>query len=844
MKSIPPWILSALLVSTRKIRGKKALFGIAFYLLASTGARAQQGCDLSGLSLPFTVNFSISASGTASGTGGENFGTQFTVNESEQAAGTLTFTQQGTTINGYTVFYATSGTGTGSVNYSAQGSLVPMPGGNYNGYTQSQTISGSGLGFNSGSNTIPIGFVGAVTIFPSSCTPVFTTTAFIGPANETETVCQMLPYAFCETESFSSSIFPLPGALGGAGGIAGSLTPQGAGGKAPAGPAALTSWRDVDIRNLASFSQTGLACWSTTGSACSPPTQGSLTITSVKISQAPQFDDGSGYPDGKVPLVLNRNAVVQVMATSSGTVASSTNIPLQITVSGSAGETNSTSVSATVQALTYLPSPSSSSQAAPGAIFTIPITDIAADQVAVSVGGPLPSGVTATNSSKPALISVFKVPPTNYLYLNIQDGTDTASTTDFQTMISRNDSYLESALPLDPNTYTSAGQSYDPAAQHSLCAPLVLGFQTSANAADTLCNLDALADVMGIDKAIGLVSQHWMDKYVSARDPNGWSSPGFFQHAVIVQYQSPVGVAHELGHTYGLYAGTNFVSDLFASELYKQFPGGFCPLAGGGAKDVDALGYWLQWNQYLSQTVNYMCEDSWSPKPDPSYTVPPSPAEWTSPSDWITVGQKLTATRFDPEVIIVAGYADNQGNGGIGGLYRTVSGVADASLDPEGSYKLQILSSSGSVLSSISFTPNFTVTDVPDWNFPLCEFVLQLAYPSNAAAVRIVKGTSVLASENIGYGLLLTAVQNLQDEAFVTDPTERRNALVNKINAFDQQLASGNTNGAYQALTNDIAKQISSWLSDSYVAPNALFYTKASLLSLVDELAQRLTTTQ
>jgi hypothetical protein len=37
---------------------------------------------------------------------------------------------------------------------------------------------------------------------------------------------------------------------------------------------------------------------------------------------------------------------------------------------------------------------------------------------------------------------------------------------------------------------------------------------------------------------------------------------------------------------------------------------------------------------------------------------------------------------------------------------------------------------------------------------------------------------------------------------------------------------------------NDIANEISLWLSDSYVAPNPLFYTKADLLNLVDELGQ------
>jgi hypothetical protein len=87
---------------------------------------------------------------------------------------------------------------------------------------------------------------------------------------------------------------------------------------------------------------------------------------------------------------------------------------------------------------------------------------------------------------------------------------------------------------------------------------------------------------------------------------------------------------------------------------------------------------------------------------------------------------------------------------------------------------------------------------------------------------------------------LLTAVQNLQDSAFVINPIDRRNALVNMINAFNHDLATGDTVGAYRQLVNAIEPSVSSWPSASYVAPNPLFYTQTSLLSLIDELAQRL----
>ena len=206
------------------------------------------------------------------------------------------------------------------------------------------------------------------------------------------------------------------------------------------------------------------------------------------------------------------------------------------------------------------------------------------------------------------------------------------------------------------------------------------------------------------------------------------------------------------------------------------------------------------------------------------------------------MGQKLTKSSFDPEVLIASGYVDNTGNAVLGDFYRNPTGTVDANIDPSGTFAIQVLSGSGAVLSKISFTPNFTITDLPTVS-RYCPFVLKLAYPSNAASIRIVNGSSVLASENIAYGLLLRAVQNLQDSAFVANPTQHRIALLNMINAFNLDLASsGNKIGAYTQLTQAIQPSVSAWLSSSYVAPNPLFYTRATLLSLINELAQRLNT--
>jgi hypothetical protein len=172
-------------------------------------------------------------------------------------------------------------------------------------------------------------------------------------------------------------------------------------------------------------------------------------------------------------------------------------------------------------------------------------------------------------------------------------------------------------------------------------------------------------------------------------------------------------------------------------------------------------------------------------------------------------------------------------------LYHNAQGTAEENI-PNGPFAVQIVGESGDVLSSVSFTPSFSILDVPGSVLTRSPFGFKLLYPPNAVPVRITKGQTVLAAESISYGLLLTAVQGVQDGAFVTNPTTRRGALLNMVNALDHQIAIGNFKGAHQFLSNEIRPQMASWLSDSYEAPNPLFYTKSSTLQLVDDLIQRM----
>ncbi len=499
--------------------------------------------------------------------------------------------------------------------------------------------------------------------------------------------------------------------------------------------------------------------WSTSP-LLGPPPSGSVQITSAKISQGQPLDDGTAgewFGETSVPVVLNRQAVVQVRGTTSGSVPSTLTVNLTLgnqTTSQQIGVSNL--MGANGAFVNFTPS------VAGGA-------SLGENNLTVTVE-PI-QGVTITNAAPIPTAEFISSHPIEYVFTNVNIPGYTG-VSDFSQMENLSNLFLQGVFPLD-NSYTPQTASYE-----ASTLPLCNGGALFNPAVTVLCNLSFLALVENADRAVGIVNSKYLPTVLNDPGTEGYSA-GILT-AGLVGDGWPETAAHELGHTYDLYDN---------GELYNM-PGG-C-LTGNDA--VASSAYWVQANELLPSGAgslsNYMCANA--AVPDDFYdSGGTTPDAWGTTRDWATVLQNFPHAQSDPEVLIIGGFVQTNGTVTLGASYRNPSGFAQISNG--GDYAIRLLDGAGNILSSTAFTPDFHSRGHSTVDLTYAPFVFGLAYPSNAISVQVVNGTSVLASQNIAYGLLQTAIQ---------------------------------------------------MLSNSDTAPNALFYTQASLLTLVDELTQRLAVAQ
>jgi hypothetical protein len=86
--------------------------------------------------------------------------------------------------------------------------------------------------------------------------------------------------------------------------------------------------------------------------------------------------------------------------------------------------------------------------------------------------------------------------------------------------------------------------------------------------------------------------------------------------------------------------------------------------------------------------------------------------------------------------------------------------------------------------------------------------MMAVPFPATAFKVAILSGGRVISSVNIASKLLADAVNSVPDSGFAMNPSQRRNALLNKIEALDAQLSAGAIQGAINMLRNDIRKSL------------------------------------
>jgi hypothetical protein len=211
---------------------------------------------------------------------------------------------------------------------------------------------------------------------------------------------------------------------------------------------------------------------------------------------------------------------------------------------------------------------------------------------------------------------------------------------------------------------------------------------------------------------------------------------------------------------------------------------------------------------------------------------------WTTPGDFAELFRQFRSDQADPAVLLITGTISQQGTAKLGEMYLSAKGTTSTPKPGDG--LIRVLDVKGNALTQLSFPFDFRAFIDPPITLAEAPFAFSLPDVPNGVTIQVLRSGSVLASVNIASKLLVDAIRSIPNSGFDQNPDQRRNALLNKIGAFDAQLSSKNLTGAVNKLTNDIKKALQDWLVDAYLVQSPLQYTKTQLISLVDELIQRL----
>lgn len=193
----------------------------------------------------------------------------------------------------------------------------------------------------------------------------------------------------------------------------------------------------------------------------------------------------------------------------------------------------------------------------------------------------------------------------------------------------------------------------------------------------------------------------------------------------------------------------------------------------------------------------------------------------------------------DPEILLVDGQISTTGVVEFGKWVQLAGGRTDHSAEP-GEYAYRLLDSAGAVVHEETFPVVFlAITDAGVVPTSAAAISMRLPYPREVARVQFLKNGVVLADHDPLVKTLRDAVAAVPDRAYSKQPAERRNALLNKVGAFEKMMTQKNRTGALQKLRQDIQPHVGEWMV-GHDKESPVEFTKAELLDLINQIAARL----
>ncbi len=218
----------------------------------------------------------------------------------------------------------------------------------------------------------------------------------------------------------------------------------------------------------------------------------------------------------------------------------------------------------------------------------------------------------------------------------------------------------------------------------------------------------------------------------------------------------------------------------------------------------------------------------------------PPPIAWIDNGTYESVLGELKVLP-DPTILDVTGTVTRAGVVSIDHVAELPAGRQSRSHGTASS--IVVLDANGTILSEVSGADDFDhPTSEPDAQPANNLLVIgaSLSYPPSAVTVEFRRGATVLLRIDPLSSTLRSAIQSIPDRGFDKNPTERRNALIAKVDALEKALAKKAYTGALNQLQKDIRDKVQKWVLPSYPHPSILESTQPSVLAQIDSVAARI----
>lgn len=540
------------------------------------------------------------------------------------------------------------------------------------------------------------------------------------------------------------------------------------------------------------------------------PTEGAIAITDVKANQGVDAMDING--DNVVDLVAERPMVVRVKVDIAGapSLSPTQNVDVQLSFQG-----NTLIQSPTVSTLRTNPIVD---------FFVTPSRVAGQTSIVATIDPANKLGLAGSLSGMAPLVDIKPVRDVRLTYFKVDY---LGEVPNFISTVEHSQDFLRAVYPVAPNHFSAEriDAPYEPIPGNNLpmanCGPLLL-LPCGAQGDAMNLWLDGKLSTHA-ERFIGIVPSEWFSYHKISAQGVVFK---MVSEVAFVTDGSPLVTAHELGHTYGF------------GEGYETKDGKQCCTKYGNP----ASGYWVQRSVEVNKAIDYMGafrgDGPYPPDPSHPSTDPTRQLPWTTPDHFADLFRQFRTEPNDPEVLLVTGTIAQDGTTTFGPMYRVPDGTVSQPL--AGDAAVQVLDATGNIVAEVPFTVDFRMLSEPPITLDAAPFAFSVPYPADAAQVQVVRSGQVLARESVTKKLLRDAVASIPDAGFVKNPSQRRKALENKIDALDHQLATGDRSGAVDKLRNDIRPHLADWLVDGYPTVSPRQYTKTEILGLVDEMIQRL----